>query len=573
MFRNSSQLASTPSKNQLLLNPLLVETGIVILLALVAVVINWKMIHDGINGMIDMQWHITWLQHFSKQLAEGIGYPRWLAGTNFGYGSPTFIFYPPLVYYLGALLKFSGLTIEQTVIVLFYLALFLSGLTFYIYGRNHWGVIPSVIGALAYMTAPYMGFLIYWVASIPSMFAQALIPLGWWLTDKALLQPKWRVGLALFWTVLALTHLPSLLLCAIAWLGYTLFFFLNRSWKDVVTTLLSAGIGLGIASFFLIPAILEQPLINIDEMQKVGGGFRVTNIGGMPLFPLSIDRGAPYVFLLQSLAIIALTIIALICCRKNAAIIHDTWRWLVFVLLLAFLMSSWSLPIWEASPTLQKVQSPLRLLQLFSFGGAVLYGVVTSGILKLRLQIRFVISLIIFVIFISNFAYSYKLARKFPTFNKPGRANIEHLEPVRKALDDPYTDKLIDVPQYIPLLPNGNPAPDPVIGQPQLSIIKGQASIEINHWGSYNRMFNVTAEELSTIRVRTYYYPAWHLYVNQKSRPIDISEDGTMKLTLEPGSYAVELRYQWTRAFTLGVALSVLSLITLSLFGIKLQKF
>ncbi|MDJ0636402.1 MAG: hypothetical protein QNJ34_24710 [Xenococcaceae cyanobacterium MO_188.B29] len=81
------------------------EIIIVILLVLATIIINSRMIRDGLNGMTDMRWHITWLQHFSKQLAEGILYPRWLAGTNYGYGSPTFVFYPPLVYYLGSLIN------------------------------------------------------------------------------------------------------------------------------------------------------------------------------------------------------------------------------------------------------------------------------------------------------------------------------------------------------------------------------------------------------------------------------------------------------------------------------------
>ncbi|OKH22034.1 hypothetical protein NIES593_13955 [Hydrococcus rivularis NIES-593] len=113
----------------------LVEGGILLLLALATAIVNWKMIRDGINGMADLKWHIPWLQHFSKQLAEGIWYPRWLAGTNYGYGSPTFVFYAPLVYYIGSLLKFSGFNTENTIIALFSLAIFLSGLNCYYYRR------------------------------------------------------------------------------------------------------------------------------------------------------------------------------------------------------------------------------------------------------------------------------------------------------------------------------------------------------------------------------------------------------------------------------------------------------
>jgi uncharacterized membrane protein len=103
--------------------------------------------HDLLN-------HVTWLQHFSKEFSEGIWYPRWLAGTIFGYGSPTFVFYPPLVYYIGSALRLSALHIENTMIFLYSFPFFGAGLTFYIYGHKPWGRIASFIGALAYITAP-----------------------------------------------------------------------------------------------------------------------------------------------------------------------------------------------------------------------------------------------------------------------------------------------------------------------------------------------------------------------------------------------------------------------------------
>jgi len=573
MSSNSSEFSAAESNRQLPFNPYLLEVGIVILLALATVVINLRMIRDGLNGMTDLRWHIPWIQHFSKQLAEGIWYPRWLASTNFGYGSPTFVFYPPLVYYIGSLLKFSGLDIEQTIITLFSSALFLSGLTFYIYGRNRWGVIASFIGALAYITAPYLAFNIYWVGGLGVIFAQALIPLGWWLTEQAILRPKWRVALAMFWAILALTHTPSLLLCVVVWLPCTLFFLLNRSWKAVVATIVSAGIGLGIASFYLLPATLEQSLVNIDVMKKVGGGFQASMLGtGLPLIPLRLDRHVPHVFVHQSLAIILLALIALVFCRKKVPIIQETWRWLVFAIALAFLMTSWSWPIWQASPTLQRVQAPWRLLQLFSFGGAALCGVVASGILKLRLRRRLFPSLIIMGILLINTSYSYKLSRQFVTIRNPGRGSISHLKEVKIALYEPYSEKLIDVPEYRPVLKNGSPSPAPVIGQPPVSVVSGKADIQLNQWGSYNRIFNVIAEETSTVRVRTYYYPAWHLYVNKKPHPIGRADDGTMELKLEPGSYTVELRYQWTPAFMMGVVLSILSIVALVLLWIKSAK-
>ncbi|AFY76870.1 6-pyruvoyl-tetrahydropterin synthase related domain [Pleurocapsa sp. PCC 7327] len=554
----------------------LVEGGIILLLALATAIVNWKMIRDGINGMADLKWHIPWLQHFSKQLAEGIWYPRWLAGTNYGYGSPTFVFYAPLVYYIGSLLKFSCLNTEDTIIALFSLAIFLYGLNFYIYGRNRWGIFAAFVGALAYMTVPYIALDIYYRGGVASMFAQAWIPLIWWLTEKTLAKSKWGIGLAISWAMMALTHTASLLLCFIFWLPYTLIFLLHRSWKAVLATIIFAGIGLGMASLYLLPAIVEKSFVNTENMKEFLGGYRAALLGsGIPLFPLKITQlvNISYIFIHQLLAIAILTIIALVFCRKNKAIIRETWGWLAFAIAIAFMMSSLSTLIWQSSSMLQSVQFPWRLLQLFSFVGAALCGAVVSGILKLRSPFKLLLSLIIIGILLLNFRYSYKLSRQFITLRNPGKGSIAHLEYIKIALDDPYTDKLRDVREYRPLLKGGNSSPpEPLIGQPRVSLKSGKADIQIERWDSYYRRFEVIAKEPSTIRIRTYYYPAWHLYLNQKSHPIAMANDGTMELKLEPGSHEVELGYQWTPAFIAGMILSFLSAAALVFLWIKSSK-
>ncbi|MEA5533138.1 6-pyruvoyl-tetrahydropterin synthase-related protein [Crocosphaera sp. XPORK-15E] len=566
-----NKVVSKTSKisHQVLRLPYLWEGVIIFLLILATLIINLKMIRDGLNGQVDLKWHTTWIQHFSKQLFEGIWYPRWLAGTNYGYGSPSFVFQPPLVFYLGSLLKFSGFDVQDTVIILFSLALFLSGLNFYIYGRKKWGMVASFSGALAYMTAPYLAFDMYWRGGLPSMFAQAWIPLIWWLTEQSLFYGQRRRGLAIAWAILALTHGPGFLLCWVIWLPYTLFFLLSRSWKAVVSTIVFAGIGLGMASIFLLPAMVEKSFLDLEYIKQQVGGIPANLIGwGMPLFPFN---RITYIFFHQSVAIIILTILAVVCFRysvANGSTKQEIWYWLIFALLLAFLMSSLSEPIWQASQTLQSVQFPWRILQIFSFVGAALCALTVREILKLPRSFRLVFSLIVVAILLANFTYSYKLSRQFIGLRNPGKANIDHLQYILEIFNDPYTDKLRDYTGYRPALKNGRPSPPtPIIGQPKVSVLRGQANVKILLWDSYQRIFKVTAQAPSTIRIRTYYYPAWHLYINQESHPIIMSDDGTMEFKLEPGFYEVELRYQWTPALIGGAILSILSVIVLFLLG------
>ncbi|MEA5508405.1 hypothetical protein VB715_01365 [Crocosphaera sp. UHCC 0190] len=528
------------------------------------------MIQDGLNGMTDLRWHSLWILHFSQQLAEGIWYPRWLSSVNYGYGSPTFVFYPPFTYYLGSCLKWFGLTVEQSIIFLFCFSLFLSGLYVYFYARIKLGLIPSLIGALAYMTSPYLAFNTYEIGSISVAFGIAWVPLGFGLTEKAMINPKWSIPLALSWAILALTHLPTLLLCTIVWIPYTLLFLLWRPWKIVIKNVISIALGLGLASFYLVPVIVEQRLVDINSMKNVGGGFKNMMFGaGLPLVNPRFDLSLSQIFIQQLLAIVIAGSLSLIILRNNKQRFEESRYWLIFSLISAFLMTSWSWPIWASSSLLQKIQAPWRLLHLFSFGEAILCAILVSSITQCKLQNKLLIISIIMVILLTNSAYFYKISRKYVTFHNPGRSNLEYLEPTRKALFEGYTEALQDVSEYRPLLNNGLSSPDPIPNQPRFSVTKGKATIELLQWKSYERVLEINVEKESRINIRTYNYPAWHLYVNQKSHPIDTANNGTIDFKLAPGFYKIELIYQWTSAFILGIILSLFSLTILIILIFK----
>lgn len=585
MYNHLKSILSKPQASYL------VNTFIIILLVLATILINLRMIRDGLNGLADLRWHITWIQHFSKQLAEGIWYPRWLAGTNFGYGSPTFVFYPPFVYYIASVIKLMGFNIEQTISIMFSLGIFFSGLTFYIYSYSKWGKLPAFVGSLFYMSSPVI--VIYVNGGVlANLFALPLIPLGLYLTDKAIVEPKTRFFLALFWIILPLIHTPSLLLYSIAWFLYTLFFLLKHSWKIVVPIWISAALGLGVASIYLLPAIIEQSFVNINYPIISKKGFvYVIQFGEL------FQKGfSDVLFFQQIIAIAVMTIIGLICVKQNSTKVKETWCWVGAAIFVLLLMSNWSWLFWQSSSTLQKVQTSWRLAGLFYFAEAALCALVVSNILRFPLLFKNFSLIIIASIILMNGKFGYQQTRAHPTLHNPGRGKVFVREWIETALYNPYSDKLIDVPEYRPLLDNSiplfyprerytdsgipkeialaqkqgkSPLPTPKIGQSRLKIISGKAEIKLEHWKSYDRQFKVTVLEPSTIRIRTYYYPAWHLYVNNKPYSFKKADDGTIELTLEPGFYNVELLYQKTPAFIAGITLSLLSLGVLVWLGIK----
>src|SRR6476620_7857586 len=50
-------------------------------------------------------WNLNWADQFARQVQGGILYPRWLADSFRGLGAPTFYFYPPLPFWIDALVS------------------------------------------------------------------------------------------------------------------------------------------------------------------------------------------------------------------------------------------------------------------------------------------------------------------------------------------------------------------------------------------------------------------------------------------------------------------------------------
>ncbi|MGB6472563.1 MAG: hypothetical protein WBF04_00635, partial [Candidatus Sulfotelmatobacter sp.] len=74
-------------------------------IVLVAVFLCLPCLVRGIPRGYDAITHVEYQRHFSEQFWNGEHYPRWLAGENKGFGSPTFIIQYPLPYFLTALIR------------------------------------------------------------------------------------------------------------------------------------------------------------------------------------------------------------------------------------------------------------------------------------------------------------------------------------------------------------------------------------------------------------------------------------------------------------------------------------
>lgn len=246
-------------------------TPLVIVAVTLAVMLPEMLI--GPSTSDSLRFNIVWTDQWRTQFGWADLYPRWLASSWQGYGSPTFYFYPPLFFWIAGLADGLSLgTLETGTLLSATSAIVLafSGLTMAGWLRAHVGSGAALFGAVIYMLTPYHLYDIYARAALAESSAYAVLPL--------VLLGVMRVGrsdtggvvlLAVSYAALVCAHLPVALLTSVTLIpAYALWTLRASSWRrGIIGNMLLGGVlGLSLAALYLLPALLLLPNILAEAL-------------------------------------------------------------------------------------------------------------------------------------------------------------------------------------------------------------------------------------------------------------------------------------------------------------------
>ncbi|TNJ15238.1 hypothetical protein CF111_20200 [Aeromonas sobria] len=311
----------------------------------------------------DLFHHLLSGHFFAVQLWQGEIYPRWLMVMNGAFGSPAFFFYPPLPYYVSALFAGPEPLAHHAMIPLLWsstLALGLSGLFAYLWLRPFATPGRALAASLLYMALPYhLAIDIYARFALAESWAFVWAPLALLAQDRLCRRsPFALLLLALAVALLTLSHLPSTLLI----LGLLTVRSLLLAWRSKITlhlwpTLLGQLWGLAMASLLLLPALLDQGGISMDQMRIGMFEFHRNFLDRLP------ETSSDWRFRGHLAWLTLLTLILLLVAwaaarepRHPELLIWGTLGTLGFLMMLPL-----SEPLWHLLPPLQLVQFPWRL--------------------------------------------------------------------------------------------------------------------------------------------------------------------------------------------------------------------
>ena len=322
--------------------------------------------------------NLTWAEQFADQFRAGILYPRWLPQSFDGLGSPTFYFYPPIAFWVDALLSVATFNVPSVSYRLSFSTLVLlwaSGLAMHAWLRAE-ASSPRVAlyGAIGYVAAPYHLLDHYYRGTFAELAAYIVLPLLALsirrIAEGARLAP---ILLALAYAALPMVHLPTALLISLTALPL---YVLYRGWRlgtagravgFFVRCALAGTLGLGLASIYLVPALGLQSWIPVDT-------FWISYYRVDRWFLLAADRWPPPLDMMLAIAwaaaAYAIAAIGVLLVLARAAV-PEGWRseaafWACLSILCLLLTAGIPPWFWQI-PFVSKVQFPWRLMVVVEF--------------------------------------------------------------------------------------------------------------------------------------------------------------------------------------------------------------
>lgn len=349
-----------------------------------AVLAFWPLFRAGPTTVVDGQNHFYRLAELHWALQNGAIYPRWSPDFAYGFGAPVFNFYPPLSYWGSEVWALLGLSLSRALEAGYFLALLILVTGAYMWARS---VFRSEVAALAtasaYVLCPYLFINLLRRGAYAELWGMALVP---WVMLAALRLARHtdlRSMLAMAATVAIqiLCH-PLSAFMLIPFIAVYLSFMLRLDWRRWMWSGLSMILAAGLAAIYWIPAVMEERFVQMSRtvshpMLDFHNHF--LSVSELLASPYVLDTLRIYMPIQPSLSwiVIALAMLGW-WSHRSLWSIHGIG---VIALIMAFLVTGASLPVWEVLPRVSMIQFPWRFLGPLSLAAAMLAG---GGVAAIR---------------------------------------------------------------------------------------------------------------------------------------------------------------------------------------------
>lgn len=488
------------------------------------------------------------IQEFTLNLKNLKIPPRIAPDFSFRFGYPVFNFYAPFTYWVSSSLNILGLDVINSLKISFILAITLAFIFSFLLLQEFFSFFPSLGGAILYVTSLYVAVDIFVRGNLGETWFITLFPLVlYFLYKNAFLNNR----LIFFATVIVLsfiftTHnILSLIFLPLA----IVFSLLNKNLK---LNLLAIFLGLLLASYFLLPAVLEEGKTYASEV-ATQTHYQDHFLCAWQLWqsPWGYGGSAPGcqndgLSFKVGKAQLILGFFGLLYFFFNFFVLKKTdknKKILIFFFLVGlislFLTTYQAKFIWDLlSPLFSLFQFPWRFI------GVALIGIVFTAAYFFD-RIRFPLKEVAIVII--SFAVLFSQAKYFSGHD------ISKKLFTQTYLSNDYieTKAAYEIPEYLPKTAN------------YLSWRKSQLLLPVRTTDAWTRTIDV--KKPGIIKIDIHYFPFWSIFINgQKVYPTIFDPLGRPILTINKPSNIV-VKYIETPIEKTGNFISLITLVLLFL--------
>ncbi len=455
------------------------------------------LLHKGFYVSDDGEWMVIRLSAFYQSLAENQFPVRLLGRLNNSFGYPVANFLYPGFMYIGSLLHFFGMSFVDSVKLIMVGSVLGASICVYLFLRKFFDRTASAIGTITFFGSPYLLYDLYRRGSVGEVLAFFPASLLLFAVSASLYNV---IPLAVAFLIVSHNTLAVLLGIPIA------FYMVTR--KDRKWLFWKAMHGVGLASFFWIPALIERALVRFD----------------------AIKISDPTQYFINSQSVLLLGIPVLL------SLMYVVWTYkrqtkeaTVFsgILMLGYFFAlpiSWLL--WETQALPKFIQFPYRFLSI-----TVLFGpwVVAYVYAKLKGNLR--------TIGVSIYAILWMLGSYF---GMQGMVYVDR--PSGYYTTNEGTTTVHD--EYLPRWVTSPPSKRALNAY---EFISGDAMAVANSVNTQVIDISVTAKQKSVLQINKMYYPGWGVTVDGVLVPVEYRQgDGTMRVTIPEGGHRVVANFRET---------------------------
>ena len=245
----------------------------------------------GIPDGHDLPQHFQFANAYYDSLTSGDGFPSWSSRENYGYGSIGIRFYPPLSYYVLAVFRIVSGNWFDAAWLAFAFWMFLGCAGVYFWSRCWLSEKYSMIAAVFYAFIPYHLNQLY-ISFIYAEFAGAgIMPFCFAFQTRVFRRGKNSdvLGLAFFYALLILAHLPSAIIGSMCMAVFGLILLeKENACRQIARSAAAALLALAASSYYWLAMVSEMNWLNHATEKYQSGHYYFGN----RFFPTYFFAGA-----------------------------------------------------------------------------------------------------------------------------------------------------------------------------------------------------------------------------------------------------------------------------------------